>query len=46
MELKEVLKAKEIGEEELKVLSANMHLLSKKELKRFGFVTEEEKEEK
>ena len=46
MELKEVLKSKTIGEKELKFLSDNIHLLSKKELKRFGFeeVEEEEKE--
>jgi len=35
MELKKVLKSKEIGEAELKVLSENKHLLSAKDLKKF-----------
>ena len=44
MSLQEVLKKESIGEEELKILSANMHLLSREDKIRFGFETAEEAE--
>lgn len=44
--LEEILKKKSIGEEDLKVLSANLHRLSEKDKARFGLVSSPVVEEK
>lgn len=46
MTLEEVLKSKEIGENELAVLAANAHLLTDKQKVEFGFAEPEPKEKK
>ena len=42
MSLEEVLRSKSIGEAELKVLSANMHLLTDEQLIKYGFLEKKE----
>lgn len=45
-ELKEALKAKKITEKELAIISENIAIVPKKDLKRLGLISEDKEEEK